>query len=47
MFKRLFWMAADIDNVGLRTLQGMFREFNETRKTREAELNKQYADRLR
>ena len=37
----------DIDNVGLRTLQGMLQEFNETRESREAELNKQYADRLR
>ncbi|NMM96191.1 hypothetical protein G1C98_0927 [Bifidobacterium sp. DSM 109960] len=42
---RQFLLGPDIDNVGLRTAQAMLREFNETRKARESELNKKYADR--
>ena len=58
MFKRLFWISigvgigavavtkADQDHVAVRTLEGLFNEFNETRRAREAELNTKYADKI-
>ena len=33
-------------DVAVRTLEGLFNEFNETRRAREAELNTKYADKI-
>ena len=41
---RQFLLGPDQDHVGMRTLEGLVNEFNATRRAREAELNKQYAD---
>ena len=43
---RQFLLGPDQENVGMRTLQGLWSEFNTVRRAREDELNKQYADRL-
>ena len=44
---RQFLLGPDPENVTMRTLEGLVNEFNATRRAREAELNKQYADRAR
>ena len=43
---RQFLLGPDQENVGMRTLQGLWSEFNTVRRAREDELNKQYAGRL-
>lgn len=42
---RQFILGPDQENVAMRTLAGLVNEFNATRRAREAELNKTYADR--
>lgn len=44
---RQFLLGPDQENVTMRTLEGLIREFNETRLAREAELNRKYAERAR
>lgn len=44
---RQFLLGPDQEHVGMRTLQGLWHEFNAVRQAREAELNKRYADRIR
>lgn len=43
---RQFLFGPDQDHVAVRTLEGLFNEFNETRRAREAELNTKYADKI-
>ena len=43
---RQFLFGPDQDHVAVRTLEGLFNEFNETRRAREAELNTNYADKI-
>ncbi|MBT1171884.1 hypothetical protein JS528_00615 [Bifidobacterium sp. MA2] len=40
---RQFLLGPDQDNVAVRTLAGLFDEFNATRKARESELNERYS----
>ncbi|MBT1175211.1 hypothetical protein JS530_06825 [Bifidobacterium sp. LC6] len=39
---RQFLLGPDQSNVPMRTLEGLVKEFNETRRAREAELNNRY-----
>lgn len=43
---RQFLLGPDQENVAMRTLQGLWNDFNAARRAREDELNKQYAKRL-
>lgn len=43
---RQFLLGPDQEDVAMRTLQGLWSEFNTVRRAREDELNKQYANRL-
>ncbi|MDF7663914.1 hypothetical protein PT282_04455 [Bifidobacterium sp. ESL0763] len=40
---RQFVLGPDEDHVAVRTLRGLLGEFNETRRSRESELNERYA----
>ncbi|WEV73086.1 hypothetical protein [Bifidobacterium sp. ESL0790] len=40
---RQFVLGPDEDHVAVRTLRGLLGEFNETRRSRETELNSKYA----
>lgn len=42
---RQFLLGPDQDYVAVRTLSGLIAEFNETRRAREDELNRRYANR--
>ena len=42
---RQFVLGPDQDHVAVRTLEGLVNEFNATRRAREAELNRTYAER--
>ncbi|MBM6699263.1 hypothetical protein H7U32_02755 [Bifidobacterium pullorum subsp. saeculare] len=42
---RQFLLGPDQDHVAVRTLSGLIAEFNETRRAREDELNRRYANR--
>ncbi|KAB5606842.1 hypothetical protein [Bifidobacterium jacchi] len=42
---RQFILGPDQDHVAVRTLEGLFSEFNATRRAREEELNARYVDR--
>lgn len=42
---RQFVLGPDEDHVAMRTLRGLLGEFNETRHSRESELNDKYAHR--
>lgn len=44
---RQFVLGPDQDRVAARTLQALVDEFNDTRRRREAELERRYADRAR
>lgn len=44
---RQFVLGPDQENVTIRTLEGLINEFNATRRAREAELNRKYAERAR
>ena len=39
-------LGPDQENVGMRTLEGLVNEFTQVRRTREAELNNRYIDKL-
>ena len=43
---RQFLLGPDQENVGMRTLEGLVNEFTQVRRTREAELNNRYIDKL-
>ena len=43
---RQFLLGPDQENVGMRTLEGLVNEFTQVRRTREAELNNSYIDKL-
>ncbi|HAK71209.1 hypothetical protein [Bifidobacterium sp. UBA6881] len=43
---RQFLLGPDQDHVTMRTLEGLFHEFNTVRQAREAELNAKYANKI-
>lgn len=44
---RKFLLGSDQDNIHIRTLQGLISDFNEARRQREDELNREFANNLR
>lgn len=43
---RQFLLGPDQDHVAVRTLEGLFSEFDKARRAREAELNTKYASKI-